>query len=119
VRKLARVGVTAIAPNDDGCVPGHEETGLKFIAPPVLPARPCNMGPTSPRHIPSDGEMTRYIVRFHGVAVRFEVDGGQPMAVTCEDAAASHFISMETAKLLAGEVFFASPGHVTVEVYKP
>jgi hypothetical protein len=116
---LARVGVTAIAPNCPFPDDGGEESAVKLIPPPVLPARPCRMGPTSPRHIPTGAEVTRYVVRFHGVAVRFEVDGGQPVAITCEDAAASHFVSMETAKLLAGEVFMASPGYVTVEVYRP
>ena len=70
-----------------------EDVAMKSIPMPSPPARPC----------PLNG--SGWVVRFAGVALRFEVQGGKPIAVTCADEEASRFGVMVQALQVARDVF--------------
>ena len=112
VRRSARVGVTAIAPNcplPDGDGFLFEEPKHKLIPAPVLPARPCRA---------AAGQ--RWLVRFMGEAIRFEVQGGRMEAVVAPKEEASLFEMAEAARFVALEYYGPSRNDlVTVEPYSP
>lgn len=120
MRKSARVGVTAIAPNEpcprrtefaEGLIAEAEDVAeaRSIIANAPKPARPCSL---------KDGQ--KWIVRFATKAIRFEIQGGKNTAITVVDEEASLFEKFETALKLARDAFgLIGPEnpHVTIEPY--
>lgn len=115
---VARVGVTAIAPNEpcprriefaEGFIEEAEEVAeaRSIIANAPKPARPCPL---------KDGQL--WIVRYATKAIRFEIQGGKNVAITCSDEEASLFKEMDAARILALDAF-GTHNDVTIEPYTP
>ena len=117
--------LTALAPHHEGTGPEQvPDDGAateiiearSIIAGAPLPARPCAQG--SP---PGDGD-PRWLVRFAGVPLCFEIHGGKPIALMVGDEDASLFPEREIAVKLVVAVFGPvgpENPHITIETYPP